>query len=621
MSSYNITDFPSFHGDGSANDCQAFADFNAQAVLDVGLVTLTIPSGAVCKFGASATNGSSSSGRWTKGIKQLLVNGYGATLRNVSSGFFLGGLGQGGVGTSARVATVSAGANLVTLLTPSQYSRFTVGNWALLTGFDLQGVWQGDGYGSPSNAHYFEYVKVTDINSSTGVVTFETPLRNTYRSTWPLYDAGGVLGPDQGGPGTLYALDPSWDTVAEYRGIAFDQPLVPTYANGRSITFRNTTFTGGYGAIPSQNALWQAINTNMVDADVEVDKLVTEMVLDTCTIRILDFQSSSVDLLRARRLNVTNSMHGTPKKAVIYDNSTIALFRPGAYNYGRSDELIVADSTIPVLSVMGVIDKGVGELGVNNCYTMVSGVIIVPNSRGTPGQFGAVTWAVPGTWCMFKGADENETMFQVLDVTQDATNTYIQTNLSGGFPTDSSMLTSGMLYIHAQPAPKCTFRNVVGCADVVDLSGAPPGAPIYSYTRRTLTKDDTAATVSSILWGDLTSLRVTVNTAYAGATNPFILNIVMAFIKPDMTRVLYNSTVINCRIAGTRTITPAGVTGAQSGDTLAPLPSAASDWSSGGVNVFWGANISAQSTPFSVTIECNPNQGLPANSSFVCSFN
>jgi hypothetical protein len=230
--------------------------------------------------------------------------------------------------------------------------------------------------------------------------------------------------------------------VARYLGLTVDQPLVPTYANGRSITYQDMVFTGAYGPIPSQNALWQAINSQMVNVGMEVDKLVTEMVMDNVIIRILEFQNSSVDLLRARRLTVTNSLQGTQKKAVIYDNSALALFRPGAFNYGRSDELICVNSTVSSFSVHGVVDKGVGELGVNNCYTMSGGVITVPNSRGQAGTLGAVSWAVPGTWLMWVGQDDNETMFQVLDVTQDATNTYIQTNLSSGFP--SVPLTSGM---------------------------------------------------------------------------------------------------------------------------------------------------------------------------------
>jgi hypothetical protein len=142
------------------------------------------------------------------------------------NGFFLGGFGQFGDNAhSARLATVAAGANIVTLLTPTRASLFRVGNWVLITGLDMMG------YGYPTNAAFFEYVQITAINPNTGAITFATPLRNGYKSTWPLYNAGNAFQTDQGGPATFFALDPSWNTQVEYRGLTISH-AGQTYANG-----------------------------------------------------------------------------------------------------------------------------------------------------------------------------------------------------------------------------------------------------------------------------------------------------------------------------------------------------------------------------------------------------
>ena len=169
---------------GVDSDYAAFQAFNAWALQwqqsHSGLIELDIPSGSICMFSQSGE------GSWfAKGIKQLLVKGYGATLSDdngAGGGFFLGGggieSGNGGFGYTdswtARAATVSAGSDFIVLLDPSRASIFSVGTWALITGLDLMG------YGSPPNPQFFEYVQITGIDPTTGQVTFAAPLKNSY---------------------------------------------------------------------------------------------------------------------------------------------------------------------------------------------------------------------------------------------------------------------------------------------------------------------------------------------------------------------------------------------------------------------------------------------------------
>ena len=265
-----VTDFGA-KCDGVANDNAAFTAFNTWAQSQTGTIMLTIPSGSICMFT------SASMGNWfAKGIKSLIVTGYGATLSDnngTGNGFFLGGRAVVADNMhSSRLETVLAGATTVTLKAQSESARFQVGNWALITGLDMMG------YGYPPNPAFFEYVQITAIDPSTGIITFASPLKNTYKSTWPLYNAGSDFEADQGGPATLYALDPSWNTQVEYRGLTISQ-AGQTYANGRSVTFRDVTFTGVACGVPSQSMLWQVINSNMPNCGMEVDKLIDTLVI------------------------------------------------------------------------------------------------------------------------------------------------------------------------------------------------------------------------------------------------------------------------------------------------------------------------------------------------------
>ena len=452
--------------DGVADDANAFAAFNQWAQGQTLPVVLTIPSGSVCMF---LSGGTGWAGSWfAKGIKKLLVMGYGATISTNCSGFFLGGRGiiQDSA-HSARLATVTAGASFVQLQTASQTSLFKVGNWALLTGFDMMG------YGYPPNPAFFEYVQITAVNSVSGNVTFAAPLKNGYKSTWPLYWSGNAFEADQGGPATLYALDPSWDTEVEYRGLTISHGDYQTYANGRSITYRDVTFTGTGCGVPTQNFLWQAINTNMTNCFIEMDKLVDTVLFSGVTIRGVEFQSSSINLfsMDASTIQVLN---GTPKKASI-THSTIGNFRPGTFAYGRTEEIICDTCVINSINPLGIIVNQV-----NTNYTMSGGVITIPGSQGP------AAWAVPGANLMWRGAYESETAFQVVDVTRDASNTYVQTSLSGGFPA-VPYYQNTELKILVHPAPKFTCIQCTGSADALDLSQAPAGRPIYSYSKRTYT--------------------------------------------------------------------------------------------------------------------------------------
>jgi hypothetical protein len=602
-----VTDFGAVCN-GVIDDSPAFAAFNSWAQDQTLLVQLTIPAGKTCSF----LGGAGESGRhWVRGIKKLVVLGYGATIttqnRNVLE-FTLGGQGQYNDNAhSTRLFTVAAGASSVKV-NPSSTTQpggcstvaactalFTVGRYALITGYDLQGMWKAP-YGYPSNPHFFEYVKITGKDPATGTITFEAPLVHSYKSTWPNYNTGNQYEVDSGGPATLYALPANWDTEVEYRGLTISQEQFQTYAPGKSITYRDVTFTGQACGIPTNNLIWQAINTDMSTCIMEVDKLIGTIAFDNVAIYDINFQSSSTNLVSIKNSNIRHALQGTPKRAVISD-SQIALFKPGAFAYGRSDEVICSNCVISQLQPAGVSAP---------VYPISAGVITIPNTEG------AVPWAVPGTNLMWRGDMGSQTGFQVVDITQDDTNTYVRTNLEGGIPvTDAA---THRVRVH--PAPKFTCTNCTGNPDVVDLSQAPAGAPLYSYSKRTYTGSLNGAAPVFEMWGKVSSIKYNVITPYTGVRATLGMNVISQFnryrtIKANGAMFDYGPS-INLKIAGERVVTPSGVTGAKPGDGGLSVPEAV--WFTGRQDqgpAMW-ADVGSESSSVwpTISIEIMTDQGI-----------
>jgi len=88
------------------------------------------------------------------------------------------GLQNGVFNPGYTIATVPKFSTSVTLLTTANASNFTVGGYAFIYGYN-----QGSS-GYPSACRYFEYIRVTAVNTSTGVLTLEKPLLNKYRQDW-----------------------------------------------------------------------------------------------------------------------------------------------------------------------------------------------------------------------------------------------------------------------------------------------------------------------------------------------------------------------------------------------------------------------------------------------------
>lgn len=609
------------------DDAPNFKTFNTWARANQGSsqVVLTIPSGSNCWFGTAQTiSGTSILNAWASGINNLIVEGAGATINsNDGFGFQLGttGVCQAGLasasGCSARIQTVSAGASQIALtaasLAAGYISRFTVDRWIMIGGIDTQGIWATP-YGFPPNMTRFEWRKITGVNAGTGVIDLDRPLTNTYLSTWPNWNSGNDFEADNGGPATIWTVggaSNSWNASFEYRGLTIDQGGSQTYALGRTVIYRNVTIGGVHGAIPTQNETWAAYDSDFSSVNMETDKLVGTMILDNTTIDKVTVQSSSMDSLVANNATFTSFLIGTPTSATLTD-STFGIFRPGATAYGATLGTVVCTRC-------AITDfQTDGTLLQNRAadYSMSSGVISFLNTDGSgsdpdqrvfiPG--GNIFWGATGYLSVG--------LFQAQAITQDATNTFIQTNEAGGFPT-----LTGIPQFRPHPAPQWTCDACTGDfhATATNIqNGATPLAPLGSYYHGSFAPTSAQGYLSSGFKnkGKLTSLTIDVTQAYSGS-GAATLQATGQFNNLNMDQSTWTQydwfpVNINLKQTGTRVITPSGVTcngspGACSGDSITTPPSTM--WINDGISPFMGSTLGVGTQPL-VTVTLRTDQGV-----------
>ena len=455
------------------DDAPKFDTFNNWARANQGStyqVVLTIPTGKSCWFGSGTFNYISVFNAFAAGINNLMVEGTGATINSVGGqSFQLGGLGTCFVGLtsgcSARLQNVSAGASTVTLTADSfsagYISRFSVGKRVLVGGLDPQAIFDPTaGYGDPVNLWAFEWRTITAICNNTGacpgaaVITLNSPLVDSYSASWPEYNKGDNFHSDGGGPATIWALDNTWETTVEYRGLTISQEG-QTYAQGRNVTYRNVTFTGDHAAIPTQNEAWSAINTSFGSANMETDKLVTTMLFDGVTIAQVVNQSTATKRLIIRNSTFTNRLDGGAQYTEISD-SNLGIWSPGIYAYGSLRPSDITTCTRCTISSIGY-SLGPTTNGNYNYFLKSGGIITMPNA-GAQGSGPGNRYWVPGALVFYSAQATNpptafsnfETIgsFQVTTITADpwpsiTDNQTLTTTISIGLGSSSLNVPSG----------------------------------------------------------------------------------------------------------------------------------------------------------------------------------
>jgi hypothetical protein len=319
---------------------------------------------------------------WINGALSLVVHNAGATW--TGGGIFLmtSHMGQVGIdsasGRSARIKTVSAGATSVELTAASasagHISRFAVGRYIMVAGWDIQGNFQ-QAYGFPPNFQWVEFVEITDITGN--VISFSEPLRYYYDENWPEMHRGTDFEADGGGPGTIFDISAFWDIATTFNDGTYDRnDLINCCA--RSFTM-NGGESIGLPIFPSVNKTWRADGHVSTNALCEVDKLNDLVEFVDGEWSQIHCQSSSTRLLTING-TIVPSINGTVRNAEV-DNATIGTIHIGPTAYGRGDTFICRNSTISG-------DISGGLRGTESWETMItsmdgSGVMTVPISVGS----------------------------------------------------------------------------------------------------------------------------------------------------------------------------------------------------------------------------------------------
>ena len=591
------------------NSYDAFLDFRTDN--QGGTVTLTIPPGKYL----IAPNLD-----LFDGIRDVTFNGTGATL--CGDFRFLSSFQYQVHGHSGYTASVSAGATYVTLITPSDASKFVVGDYAMMSGFDMQ----MSGY--PTNLARFEYLKIVAINAPLGRVTFETPLVNSYLSTWPIYteeDTSGMGSQRFGGPATLYAMDPHFGVVSEVNGLTVVMNPQSGISGGHH-TFNDCTFVSHYGPFPS--VAWSVTFNNCTGTNcrMEIDKLVYEFSMTGCTWEHLGFQSASSNkLVVLDDTNITDGFVGSPEKIVIRNGCDISYWQTASVFFGFPIEVEASDSVIrsmtihpaEIRSIEGGTTGGSGD-GIQLDTTMVGNIIPVPAAKR---KQGVSNWAITGNRLFFNDPQVGSVgLLTITDVRDSPT-------VSGGIDIHTDWPTGHFpartygslgLWLVGHPAHICTFNNVTGCPEAVDLSGAPDGEPMWTYSKRTYDKSFVGSSTPWGVMGKIRKIRVNVDPAYTGSTGTVAISVFPGHavaIGGDGSSI-NNTFGINLKVAGVRELDvtadsyPKNWTGAQSGDTL-PTPGLASAmWACGNLRVDALHDISAETSALSFTVEMITDHGF-----------
>lgn len=509
------------------------------------------------------------------------------------------------------------------LTEPASYSTFWghlhVGDWVCLAGIDIQGA------GYAPNAMYFQYVKITALDLPTNTVTFAGhPLRDAYKSTWPIYKVVfNTNDPDEGGPGTIYVLDQDWDKEIEWRNITvgtYTTPFSQVAVCGRDVTFNNTIHTGDGGFFPQQNQIIRFIDTDATATlDIEMDKLVDELIVDNSQFAKLNVQSSGRKVTIQNGSTINNLVGGARYTELL--DSTFGTAYLGVIAYGNTFSYVVSGCSISDLRIGGLEDMGAGNMGLNldPAFDMVAGVM---QKAGTP-----PTWAVPGA-LIFWHTSTNSTIgsFRILDITRDVPNqtTYIETDWThagGGWPdTNPAILLGGTkVGIRSHPCPSLVWHN-----SGWSLDKHPDGEAYATYWEPTIpynksTIGDGVNSFTGNLWGRLTYIEIDVITAHSAAAQ---LNFPSVFDNTTLVRANMSSYTLIIHIdlatAGKRVWTAATGWRTNTGSGFVPggvgldaLPSdiGSDGWFMHGSQFGTSTNISASTSSLSVNFKMRTEQG------------
>lgn len=384
-------------------------------------------------------------------VQNAVIWGYGATFAN----FWFGGqgaysdqnpnatettclgAGNGPTNTSPLIQAANVGDTFVTAITPSDLTgNFAAGDWIVVTALGLQGC------GShPISPHIWEFKLITSVNTTTGVVTLNEPLRNSgYKTTYPIIGPSGspCTSPYDGGAAAIILLQKSYNTISQYYGLTVNAPPISNevLATGRNVSLIDVNVFAGGGFAPSvgENLSFIFGSYN----NIENDKLIDTLTYFGSNL----YANNTVQSSSIHNLIMTNTYAkgmGTPLNATI-SNSTFGSLVIGPTCCGLGNSVILDN-----VKITAPFDQAHFSLTSN--YSLSSGTLTISKtaSEWLNGK-GPGLW-VPGNK-YFLSDDTGETTcvpfttFTVSDIIDAGANVQIVTdlasipsgNICSGFP-------------------------------------------------------------------------------------------------------------------------------------------------------------------------------------------
>lgn len=316
---------------------------------------------------------------WLAGIKNVLINGNGASIMCTNGAYNENGFPAANVtlymptvydnvdnnyydskwaahtSYGYRINSAAAADNKITLRETDSAANFKAGDWALIYGFDEQNVG-----GFPPNSRYFEFIKIKKVNvGGGGVITFNTPLKNSYDSGWPDSTwTGGTTG--IGAPRIINCNRASFNIIDNLTINDLNFVPFPGWTGKYATPIRNGRFQM-YGAINASFTNVHATglyigtskNVNFKRSgfvEIEPDKEVDNLVFDDCPIHKL-VGACGIDTIRLLRSNVEGEFAVSPR-VLEMDGCNFSTFAQGSsssllhmgFNCG-TDSVVLGNNT------------------------------------------------------------------------------------------------------------------------------------------------------------------------------------------------------------------------------------------------------------------------------------
>lgn len=307
----------------------------------------------------------------------------------------------------ALVQTVSAGSCSVTLVTAGDASKFAVNDWLQVGNIAMAS------FGNPMTMYASEAVLVTAISAPT--INISPCLRNSYKSTYPVPG----VSPDsfQGGPATIWKMRPEWNANTRWFGITIGDGQ--TVISGRTIQLTDVVFNfpPGQQNTPAPSSPGNIWISGGYMPSTEIDKNIGLLNILRSSMRNVFAQSAGSNV-RITSSSIDNLVGTTTNTTLT--NTRVGFAFVGPLN-APGTNLTLDGSTISSLLCSNTnVDT--------STLSFSSGTFSIANSAAVAA--GVYAAFVPGLTYYFGETDGTNdsvphTQFEVSDLRQDGTNTYI----------------------------------------------------------------------------------------------------------------------------------------------------------------------------------------------------